>query len=1078
MEIPAGAVDLELSHAGHTPTLEWQPFRADQWTVLPEYQTYVTLIDRLQKRRRMRAMGRCIRSNILRVQIFLYIIDESGYVPPMGSYGRVFLEFMQRLNRDPHHFDGILTDQHSHQSVFPTESKKTLLDMFIEIPSPCEKPLPDCDEPNLLHFLHDCTVKDCPDGMKTSLYRYQKNAVWKILQRELAPQKVVDAANIPMVSVDNTPYYFDQLLFTLTAHPPLERDIQGGIICEDMGTGKTCICLAVIMATKDLSHSLQRDHIMKTDIPKTSLRNIAADQILRHGVSWRGYGNPLPFDAIDLMKQHPAYYEWTDVPYSFYDRPRRREIEIPVMRVYGSHATLVVVPDNLVAQWTGEVYKHIQDTQMDFLILDDPKKKVPEATSLIGYDMVLISQTRFSREHAAGGFDFEGIPRICQCPYIGATRIRDCHCPPLTAEQAYISPLLQVHWKRMIVDEGHRLSTKNKQSELSAKLFSTWKWICTGTPTQNLTESAAVYNRRQEGQVDDLNRLGLLLGPVLQMEPFYSDRKLWNIMVTKPFMSGKPWAASKMQNVMSRCMIRNRRQDIEAEVKLPPLHQRKVFLDFDYYQWLAHNCQIAMIGLNAILSKREGPDYLFSKNNTKALRETVHNLWQSCLWHSIDLRWLQASYENCIEKIHDVDCGREDYGDDDTVLRQIQQVLKRALDDKMFMQMMTQHSPSFVVQGLPNLMKQKWGWVHGDHGAYEPLGTMPWEDHCIVNGDIVIDLMHDVLEAKDEFKNLYVYNGTTDTLESTQTFYKKEKKAAAEQNKKPLSLDLSEPKGAKETEEPVEQQLTFYTGNAFSDARVLCSTSSKINYLVNEICKYQAQEKCIVFSQHYNEIQEIYLALKLAKIRTLMYLDSRMSNAARSQAILTFNTSENANVIIMAVQRAAFGIDLSSATRVYFVSPVWQLAMEQQAIKRAHRIGQTKPVYIETLIIRDTIEDELLKRREVVSQTQQEESSDYAKTTEFYSDTKLRGILNHARFVPLPNHITYSPTDQAFHQKITLLKAPLYFMPSRKQDQEIGKVPATETPPVLDHETLDVELVEEDAKQEKPKKKRKVTFAI
>jgi SNF2 family DNA or RNA helicase len=87
----------------------------------------------------------------------------------------------------------------------------------------------------------------------------------------------------------------------------------------------------------------------------------------------------------------------------------------------------------------------------------------------------------------------------------------------------------------------------------------------------------------------------------------------------------------------------------------------------------------------------------------------------------------------------------------------------------------------------------------------------------------------------------------------------------------------------------------------------------------------------------------------------------------RSQTIMTFNTSDNANVMIMAVQRAAYGIDLSSASRVYFCSPVWQAAMEQQAIKRAHRIGQTKPVFVEILVIRHSIEDALLKRRNVVA---------------------------------------------------------------------------------------------------------------
>ncbi|KAI8969094.1 P-loop containing nucleoside triphosphate hydrolase protein, partial [Mycotypha africana] len=73
------------------------------------------------------------------------------------------------------------------------------------------------------------------------------------------------------------------------------------------------------------------------------------------------------------------------------------------------------------------------------------------------------------------------------------------------------------------------------------------------------------------------------------------------------------------------------------------------------------------------------------------------------------------------------------------------------------------------------------------------------------------------------------------------------------------------------------------------------------------------------------------------------------------------------NVIIMAVQKAAYGIDLSSASRVFFVSPVWQPAMEQQAIKRAHRIGQKRPVYVETLVIQNTIEDALLQRRNQVS---------------------------------------------------------------------------------------------------------------
>ncbi|KAG0182111.1 hypothetical protein DFQ29_005805 [Apophysomyces sp. BC1021] len=755
-------------------------------------------------------------------------------------------------------------------------------------------------DPETLQFLSSCLTKDRLEGMKTNLYGYQKRSLWKMLQRELAPQWIPAPEVVEFISVDNIPYYFNQLSYTLTITPCMESDVGGGVICEDMGTGKTCICLSAIMATRHLPNPL--DFYMITDLmsscksdgPKP-LWAIAADQALRYMLNWEFNQPHYSEDIIDLLRKYPAYYEWSDVPVSFYERARRRDLEIPVLRVYASYSTLVV-------------------------------------------------------------------------------------------------------------DEGHRLSAKNKLSELSAKLFANWKWVCTGTPTQNLTESATVLTRH-EGQADDLSRhvlrLGILVGKVLNLQPFGTNQKLWNQLVTKAFMKGKPWAINNVAHLMERTMIRNQRNDVEEDVKLPPLYRKQVFLDFDYYQWVAHNCQIAMIGLNAILSKREGPDYLFSKNNKKALHETVHNLWQSCLWHSVDLRWLKASYENCYEKIQAVDSGEDDYGEDEPTLRQIKEVLGHALNDKMFMRMMSDHSPSFIVIGLPKVFVEKWGWLGGQHGAYNG------SNHCIVNIDTIAKLIKETSQAEDA-DELYVYNGAYGSLKTINRL-RKEKKESSE--------DTS------------QLSLTYYTKNAFSDVIVACSTSSKINYLVDQICKYHQTEKCIIFSQHYNEIQEIYVSLQIARVRALMYLDSHMTNSKRSQTILTFNTSDNANVIVMAVQKAAYGIDLSSATRVYFVSPVWQTAMELQAIKRAHRIGQTKPVYVETLVIRNSIEHELLKRRQEVMSDQSADTHEYAQQ-EFYSDTKLRNILNHARFVPLPAHITDSHC-----QPIRQLKIALSIIPRRSNGE-------------------------------------------
>lgn len=262
----------------------------------------------------------------------------------------------------------------------------------------------------------------------------------------------------------------------ITLEPRFILDAQGGIICEDMGTGKTCICLATIMATKDLSNPMDHIHQLKSNFPKhalgniPSLKEITAKMVLHLGINWKPMKHQLPSDVIDWFQKYPIYYEWTDIPNNYFERSRRIQPNFTTLTVYLSNATLVVVPDNLVAQWTGEIYKHIQDGQLRFLVYDDVKQKILSPIELADTDLVLISQNRFSYENSRGGFDFSSklfifythihktskkkrsTGHICQCPFIGSTRKRACICL-VTNMENYISPLLQVHWKRLIVGE-------------------------------------------------------------------------------------------------------------------------------------------------------------------------------------------------------------------------------------------------------------------------------------------------------------------------------------------------------------------------------------------------------------------------------------------------------------------------------------------------------------------------------------------------------------------------------------------------------------------------------------------------
>ena len=54
------------------------------------------------------------------------------------------------------------------------------------------------------------------------------------------------------------------------------------------------------------------------------------------------------------------------------------------------------------------------------------------------------------------------------------------------------------------------------------------------------------------------------------------------------------------------------------------------------------------------------------------------------------------------------------------------------------------------------------------------------------------------------------------------------------------------------------------------------------------------------------------------------------------------------------------GLNLTAADYVYILDPWWNPAVEAQAIDRAHRIGQTRPVFAYRLIARNTVEEKIL----------------------------------------------------------------------------------------------------------------------
>jgi SNF2 family DNA or RNA helicase len=92
------------------------------------------------------------------------------------------------------------------------------------------------------------------------------------------------------------------------------------------------------------------------------------------------------------------------------------------------------------------------------------------------------------------------------------------------------------------------------------------------------------------------------------------------------------------------------------------------------------------------------------------------------------------------------------------------------------------------------------------------------------------------------------------------------------------------------------------------------------------------------------------------------YLTGQTRN--RAAAVNAFQENEGVRVFLISLKAGGTGLNLPAADYVYLVDPWWNPAVENQAIDRSHRIGQTKKVVAVRLICPDTIEEKIMKLQE------------------------------------------------------------------------------------------------------------------
>ncbi|CAG7877015.1 unnamed protein product [Brassica rapa] len=153
----------------------------------------------------------------------------------------------------------------------------------------------------------------------------------------------------------------------------------------------------------------------------------------------------------------------------------------------------------------------------------------------------------------------------------------------------------------------------------------------------------------------------------------------------------------------------------------------------------------------------------------------------------------------------------------------------------------------------------------------------------------------------------------------------------------------------------------------------------------------QGPIKTIVFSQWTGMLDLVELSFIENGIE-FRRLDGTMSLAARDRAVKEFSNDPDVEVMLMSLKAGNLGLNMVAACHVILLDLWWNPTTEDQAIDRAHRIGQTRPVSVTRITIKGTVEDRILllqeEKRKIVASAYGEEHGGSSATRLTVDDLK------------------------------------------------------------------------------------------
>ncbi|EPQ60504.1 hypothetical protein GLOTRDRAFT_113119 [Gloeophyllum trabeum ATCC 11539] len=854
---------------------------------------------------------------------------------------------------------------------------------------------------------------DPPAEIATKLYPHQKKALTFLLEREqerLCPDgKSSSLWQERMNPISGQTSWFHIVTQKEVFEKPVES--KGAILADDMGLGKTITCVSLIASTLRSAHAFASSPLVPPKPPpveRGSSSNLTASHFA--GSVW-GMPETNPEACSSSSKGKGRATKDQDKAEAEYVRACRIKVR--------SRATLIICPLSTVANWEEQFREHwkgdvnvvggagtvcsvtaaLQSQSLSSTGSDPPSvsqklgrvregksirvyvyhgnARRPDPTFLADFDAVITTYTTLASEFSKQtrsiatvdeDEDDESSDGLAEVDEMGNT-IMKLSKPkkngmkrkkPCGNGVEATSPLQSVYWFRVVLDEAHTIKeTSTVGCRASCDLMADRRLCLTGTPVQN--------------KLDDV----YALIKFLRLAPFH-DKLVWTEYIGTPVKFGQPLGVARLQTIMKCITLRrtkeSKTQDGKRILSLPPRRDELRFLKFDEQEQAIYDqfFSESKAEFNELSNKNEVmKNYVGILQKILRLRQICDHYELVQLGSNDPQQGSTSGYDDAIAAIcrEGIDANRA--AAVFTLLREsgTTQCVECGGELSVATESAQSEGLDADVAPVPKRGRKPKPCSRGPTRPSSPSGPRPIVTRCqhlfcfecyqsaVCPGwpNVPPDVLRScstcqaALSPRDAVEVSPYCTPPELVYKKKPMKRQKRPKDALLDNFRPstkvkallgdlIQFSKANPHSANYDPASVEIQMVDDQGNQLEDGVV----------------------KTIVFSQWTSMLDKVEDALEAAGIR-YERLDGTMKRDDRTRAMEVLKHDPGCEVLLVSLKAGGVGLNLTAAQRVYLMDPYWNPAVENQAVDRIHRLGQTRPVTTVRLIIENTIEARLLE---------------------------------------------------------------------------------------------------------------------